>query len=178
MGNCPAAQATLRPLYGNLAGTTSSDFPHASRVSRRSWCLSRAAARGCVKTPKSPIAFPQEAGTARLQSTLAPLPCQSAQAPRDRSPPARLFTQSGEVLGGASVPTTLTTRPPDSTTTGNTSFATTHTKSSSANRRACRRSVARRVPCHRHQAPDGHASHTPRCVPLLWDQSRDGLKKA
>jgi len=33
MGNCPAAQATLRPLYGNLAGTTSSDFPHASRVS-------------------------------------------------------------------------------------------------------------------------------------------------
>jgi hypothetical protein len=61
-----------------------------------------AAARGCVKTPNSPIAFPLEARIARLQSTLAPLPCQSAQALRDRSPPARLFTQSGELLGGAS----------------------------------------------------------------------------
>jgi len=51
-----------------------------------------------VKTPNSPIAFPLEARIAHLQSTLAPLPCQSAQAQRDRSPPARLFTQSGELL--------------------------------------------------------------------------------
>jgi len=29
----PAAQASLPPLYGNLAGNTSSNFPHASRVS-------------------------------------------------------------------------------------------------------------------------------------------------
>ena len=55
--------------------------------------------RGCVKTPESRIAFPLEARIARLQCTLAPLPSQSAQASRDRSPPARLFTQSGEVLG-------------------------------------------------------------------------------
>jgi hypothetical protein len=57
-----------------------------------------APARACAKTPKSPIAFPLEARIARLQSTLAPLPCQSAQALRDRSPPARLFTQSGELI--------------------------------------------------------------------------------
>ena len=72
-----------------------------------SWCPSRAAARGCVKTPESRIAFPLEARIARLQSTLAPLPCQSAQALRDWSPPARLFTQSGEVLGIAN-PTSTT----------------------------------------------------------------------
>ena len=60
-----------------------------------------AAARACAKTPKSRIAFPLEARIARLQSTLAPLPCQSAQAPRDRSPPARLLTQSGRLLGSA-----------------------------------------------------------------------------
>jgi len=30
---CPAAQATHLPLYGNLAGSTSSNFTHASRVS-------------------------------------------------------------------------------------------------------------------------------------------------
>ena len=59
-----------------------------------------AAARGCVKTPNSPIAVPLEARIARLQSTLAPLRCQSAQALRDRSPPARLFIQSGELLAG------------------------------------------------------------------------------
>jgi len=57
-----------------------------------------APARGCVKTPKSRISFPLEARIARPQCTLAPLPGQSAQALRDRSPPARLFTQSGELL--------------------------------------------------------------------------------
>jgi hypothetical protein len=31
--SCPAAQATLPPLYGNLAGNASSNFPLASRVS-------------------------------------------------------------------------------------------------------------------------------------------------
>jgi len=31
--SCPAAQATLPPLYGNSTGNTSSNFPHASRVS-------------------------------------------------------------------------------------------------------------------------------------------------
>jgi hypothetical protein len=31
----PAAQATPRPLYGSLAGSTSSNFPHASLVNRR-----------------------------------------------------------------------------------------------------------------------------------------------
>ena len=64
-----------------------------------SWCTSRAAKRGCLKAPKSRIAFPPEARIARLQSTLGPLPCQSAQALRDRPPPARVFTQSGELLG-------------------------------------------------------------------------------
>ena len=59
-----------------------------------------------METPKSRIAFPLQARIARLQSTLAPLPCQSAQAPRDRSPPARLFTQSGELLG-APIPSLL-----------------------------------------------------------------------
>ena len=59
-----------------------------------------ASARGCVKTPKSRIAFPLEARIARLQCTLAPLPGQSVQALRARSPPARVFTQSGKVLGG------------------------------------------------------------------------------
>ena len=63
-----------------------------------------AAARGSAKTPKSRIAFPLEARIARLQSTLAPLPCQSAQALRDRSPPARLFTQCGELLGARLLP--------------------------------------------------------------------------
>jgi hypothetical protein len=31
--SCPAAQALPHPLYGNLAGKASSNFPHASRVS-------------------------------------------------------------------------------------------------------------------------------------------------
>ena len=31
--SCPAARGTLLPLYGNLAGNSSSNFPHASRVS-------------------------------------------------------------------------------------------------------------------------------------------------
>ena len=31
--SCPAARASLPPLYGNFAGNTSSNFPHASRVS-------------------------------------------------------------------------------------------------------------------------------------------------
>ena len=73
-----------RPVPGNANHARSTSAP----------------ARGCVKTPKSPIAFPLQARIARLQCTLAPLPGQSAQALRDRSPPARLFTQSGEVLGG------------------------------------------------------------------------------
>ena len=49
-----------------------------------------AAARACAETPKSRIAFPLTARVARLQSTLAPLPGQSVQALRDRSPPARV----------------------------------------------------------------------------------------
>ena len=58
-----------------------------------------ASARGCAKSPESRFAFPLEARIARLQSTLVPLLYQSAQALRDRSPPARLFTQSGELFG-------------------------------------------------------------------------------
>jgi len=41
--NCPAARAVRHPLYGNSAGQTSPKFPHATLVSRRSWCLSRVA---------------------------------------------------------------------------------------------------------------------------------------
>ena len=58
-----------------------------------------AAAGAFANTPKSPIAFPLKAGIARPQSALAPLPCQSAQALRERSPPAPPFTQSGGRLG-------------------------------------------------------------------------------
>jgi hypothetical protein len=89
--SCPAARATAYPFSRTSAGRGSPTF----RTPAGS-----AAARGCVKTPISRIAFPLEARIARLQSTLAPLPCQSAQALRDRSPPARLFTQSGELLCG------------------------------------------------------------------------------
>ena len=107
-GSCPAARATAshsrtfwRARHPTLSvrqpGQPKTQYLRSGQVS---WCLSRAAARACAETPKSQIAFPLTAGVARLQSTLAPLPRQSAQALRDRSPPARLFTQSGEVLGG------------------------------------------------------------------------------
>ena len=99
MGQPPGGSGNGSLILAHSGGHGISNFPHAGRVSRRSWCLSRAAARGCVKTPNSPIAFPLEARIARLQCTLAPLPSQSAQALSDRSPPARLFTQSGELLG-------------------------------------------------------------------------------
>jgi hypothetical protein len=46
-----------------------------------------APARDCVKTPRSRIAFPLEARIAPLRRTLAPLPGQTGQAIRDRSPP-------------------------------------------------------------------------------------------
>ena len=59
-----------------------------------------ASARARAKSPESRIAFPLEASIARQQFAQAPHPCQFAQALRDRSPPARLFTQSGELLGG------------------------------------------------------------------------------
>jgi hypothetical protein len=90
-GNCPAARVSAQSFSRIPAGKASPTF----RTPAGS-----ASARGCGKTPNSPIAFPLGTRIARLQSTLAPLPCQSAQALGDGSPPARLFTQSGEPLGG------------------------------------------------------------------------------
>ena len=69
-------------------------------VRRRSRCSPGAPARARAKSPESRIAFPLEASIARQQFAQAPHPCQFAQALRDRSPPARLFTQSGDMLGG------------------------------------------------------------------------------
>jgi hypothetical protein len=87
--SCPPTQAT-DAILAQSGGHGMSDFPDASRVS--------SSERLC-EAQKSRIAFPLEARIARLQCTLAPLPGQSAQALRDRSPPARLFTQSGELFG-------------------------------------------------------------------------------
>jgi len=59
-----------------------------------------ASARARVKSPESRIAFPPTGLPARPKNELNPLHRDSAQAQRDRSPPVRLFTQSGELLGG------------------------------------------------------------------------------
>ena len=59
-----------------------------------------ASARAHVKSPESRIAFPPTGLPARPRNELNPLHRDSAQAQRDRSPPVRLFTQSGELLGG------------------------------------------------------------------------------
>jgi hypothetical protein len=58
-----------------------------------------ASARACVKSPESRIAFPPTGLPARSQDGLNPLHRDSVQAQRVRSPPVRLFTQSGELFG-------------------------------------------------------------------------------